>query len=160
MGKLLTVCLLISTLSNTPSQLVTAIENTIPQVSQRIEEVVVLSKLLYGEYRGDDVTKQAAVIWCVLNRVDAGFGDIIEVATAPNQFTGYREDNPIEPELVVTVLDVLRRWSNDDIGRVLPKEYLWFRGNGKENRFRSTWEDTGVYWDWSLISPYAEQTSS
>ena len=40
-------------------------------------------------------------------------------------------------------------------GRVLPKEYLFFGGDGTHNYFRTKW-DGGTVWDWSLPSPYEE----
>ena len=41
------------------------------------------------------------------------------------------------------------------LGRVLPREYLFFTGDGKHNHFRTEW-DGGQVWDWSLQSPYEE----
>lgn len=40
-----------------------------------------------------------------------------------------------------------------DVGRVLPKEYTFFIGDGFENHFTDEWKSTD-YWDWSLPSPY------
>lgn len=119
-----------------------------------------LAQLVYGEARGCSITEQAAVVWCVLNRVDAGYGDIMAVATAPNQFVGYRPGNPIEAHTAHLVRDVLLRWHaekthGEDAGRVLPEDYLWFHGDGKHNHFRNEYEG-GDRWDWSLPSPYEE----
>ena len=119
------------------------------------KEVIILAKLVYGEASVFSITEQAAVIWCVLNRVDAGYGDIISVVTAPHQFVGYRETNPVCDEYVWLAEDVLYRWQNGGSGRVLPSEYLYFHGDGKRNHFRSEFKSTD-YWDWSLPSPYKE----
>jgi hypothetical protein len=85
--------------------------------------------------------------------------DIIGVVTQANQFHGYNPDNPVEPELLSLVEDVLARWAAEgdgaDAGRVLPKEYLFFSGDGYHNYFRTEW-DGGSTWDWSLTSPYEE----
>ena len=54
-------------------------------------EVEMLARLIWGEARGipSDMHK-AAVVWCVLNRVDAeGWPDTVaEVVTQPHQFAG------------------------------------------------------------------------
>ena len=101
---------------------------------------------------------RAAVIWCILNRVDAGYGDFEEVATAPNQFA-YYQNTRIVKEFYELAEDVLNRWSQEkagikDVGRVLPQDYLWFRGNGKVNIFRNKYKGDYKIWDWSLPDPY------
>ena len=63
-------------------------------------------------------------------------------------------------EFVMTALDVIERWLDEkdgetEVGRVLPREYLFFTGDGKHNHFRTEW-DGGQVWDWSLQSPYEE----
>ena len=103
---------------------------------------------------------RAAVIWCILNRVDAGYGDFEEVATAPNQFA-YYSNTRIVKEFYELAEDVLDRWSQEkagikDVGRVLPQDYLWFRGNGKVNIFRNKYKGDYEIWDWSLPDPYAK----
>lgn len=144
-------------------------ETTAPVVSSQVtsqeadadaEAVEILTKLVYGEAGICSTTEQAAVVWCVLNRVDAGGGDIIAVATAPNQFYGYRPSNPVPPDIEALVRDVLARWRAEDscigsVGRVLPPEYMWFSGDGTHNYFRSAYRG-GTQWDWSLPSPYEE----
>ena len=118
----------------------------------------ILAKLVWGEARGCSRTEQAAVVWCVMNRVDDGQGDIVEVATAPCQFYGYDPENPVDPEILALVRDVLTRWGMEQtcigsVGRVLPKEYLYFTGDGAHNYFTTEWNG-GQTWDWSLESPY------
>lgn len=39
------------------------------------------------------------------------------------------------------------------VGRVLPKEYLYFSGDGIRNTFRTQYKG-GTRWNWSLPSPY------
>ncbi len=101
---------------------------------------------------------RAAVVWCILNRVDAGYGDFEEVATAPNQFA-YYQNTRIVKEFYELAEDVLDRWSQEkagikDVGRVLPQDYLWFMGNGKVNIFRNKYKGDYKIWDWSLPDPY------
>lgn len=125
------------------------------------EDIEMLAKLIWGEARGvESITEKAAVAWCVLNRVDAkGYPNSIKaVITQPHQFVGYDEDYPVTKEHRLIAEDVLCRWyaekaGEKDVGRVLPKEYVYFTGDGSRNHFTSEWrsEDT---WNWSLASPY------
>ena len=124
------------------------------------EEIETLAKIVYREARGiPQKSHQAAVIWCILNRVDDGYwGDnIVDVATYPNAFA-WVPDTPVDEELVDLVVDVITRWNHEkeglsDVGRTLPKEYLYFTGDGSYNHFTKEWGSTD-YWDWSLPNPY------
>jgi hypothetical protein len=108
----------------------------------------VLAKVLWGEARGQykkSKTNCAAVVWCILNRVDIGKRGRtpIQCTTASSQFTGYRRSNPVQDHLRELAEDVLGRWLCEkegeiDVGRVLPKEYIYFAGNGVWNRFRKS----------------------
>ena len=132
------------------------------------EDAIALAKTLWGEARGvkdngivSGTAQKAAVVWCVLNRYDAGYEDsIFEVISAKDQFHGYRASYPVEDDLLELAYDVLERWNAEkhgetDVGRVLPAEYLWFGGDGEVNRFRDAYRG-GTKWDWSLADPYAE----
>lgn len=124
------------------------------------KDVIALAKVLYNECRGvpSDMEK-ACVAWTACNRVDAGYGDTIyDVLTAPNQFA-YRKNTPVTEELYNLALDVLTRWNDEkngimSVGRVLPKEYMWFRGDGKHNHFRNAFSGKYDIWDYSLDNPY------
>ena len=145
------------------------IEATYPELYTD-EDIIVLTKMLWGEARGvnemnvggryiSGKCQQAAVIWTVLNRYDAGYSDSIsQVVLAPRQFVGYRETNPVDEELLDLVKDVLDRWNNEkhgetDVGRVLPADYLWFRGDGKHNHFRNSYNG-GASWTWEMEDIY------
>ena len=142
-----------------PSPVITPEPTPEPVPLWREEEVTVLAQMLWGEARGvPSETEQAACVWCVLNRVDQGYGSILEVVTAPSQFVGYRENNPIDETLWLLCEDVLTRWQREkdgetEVGRVLPPDYLWFSGDSKRNHFRNAYKN-GTTWDWSLPSPY------
>lgn len=130
-----------------------------PEPAQPSPEAEALAKLVYGEAIGCSTTEQAAVVWCVLNRVDAGYGDLMTVATS-GLFVGYRPENPVEPAVLDLCADVMQRWSDEktlgeSAGRVLPVDYLWFHGDGMHNYFRNAYRG-GDTWDWSLPSPYME----
>ena len=56
------------------------------------------------------------------------------------------------------VKDVLHRWNDEkhgetDVGRVLPSDYLWFRGDGKHNHFRNSYNG-GTRWNWEMEDIY------
>ncbi|PKM72789.1 MAG: hypothetical protein CVU91_07105 [Firmicutes bacterium HGW-Firmicutes-16] len=123
------------------------------------EDAVILAKIMYSECGGiPSDTEKACIAWVVLNRVDAGYADTIAVvATAPSQF-GYRANTPVRDDLLELSYDVLERWSKEksgetEVGRVLPKDYLWYNGDGVHNYFRNAYNG-GAQWDYSLPSPY------
>ena len=115
--------------------------------------------MVFGEARGiPSKMEQAACVWCVLNRCDIFGKCIIEVTTAPSQFTGYNDRNPVTDELYYLCEDVLTRWYAEkdgkaEVGRVLPPDYLYFHGDGKHNYFRNEFKG-GTTWDWSYPNPY------
>lgn len=127
------------------------------------EDAEMLARLAWCEARGCSVTGQAAVMWCVLNRVDdPRFPDSIhDVILQKNQFY-YIPGAPVTEELLSLARDVLARWRMEDLlvdaGRVLPEGYCWFRGDGQHNYFRDAYIG-GNTWDWSLPSPYEEEAT-
>lgn len=124
------------------------------------EVVTLLGRTIWGEAEGvEDKAEQAAVAWCILNRVDATGQTIAEVVTAPGQFHGfYRVEGEVPEEFLDLAADVLNRWNlekqgAEDVGRVLPADYLYFVGDGARNYFSKEWQSSD-YWGWSLKSPY------
>ena len=124
------------------------------------DEVNALARTVWGEARGvPSKAEQAAVIWCILNRVDAGYANsIIGVITAPGQFAGYSSSYPVTDEFEELAKDVLIRWYKEkdgetDVGRTLPQGYYYFNGSGGHNWFRQEFRSSS-YWDWSLPNPY------
>lgn len=126
-------------------------------------DVDMLARLIYTEARGvRSKTEQAAVVWCVLNRLDnpnRPQKTIAEVVCAPHQFD-YRPWAPVLPEFEELAADVLKRWQAErdgqaDVGRVLPPEYQYFEGWGGRNWFSAEWK-SGEYWGWGLDSPYED----
>jgi hypothetical protein len=80
------------------------------------------------------------------------------VCSQKGQFHGYKEHFPIWDNIKELVEDVLMRWQNEkcgatNVGRTLPKSYLFFVGDGKHNHYMEKWK-SGIYYDWSLKSPY------
>lgn len=133
------------------------------QLADMDAEIDMLARLVYAEARGVDSTmEQAAVIWCVLNRVDAGYSDgtIEGVVTAHAQFA-YSSRTELTDEFQALARDVVTRWllekqGIENVGRVLPSDYLYFAGRNGHNRFRTAYRGNGEYWDWSLPDPYTE----
>lgn len=130
------------------------------QIEYQETQIKMLAKVVWGEARGCSKTEQAAVVWCILNRVDhLDFpNEITEVITQENQFDGYAESNPINYEIVDLCKDVMNRWVFEktavgSVGRVLPKQYVYFYGDGVRNYFK---DQEGNVWDWTLKSPYEE----
>lgn len=140
-------------------------------------DVEMLARLIYTEARGvRSKTEQAAVVWCVLNRLDnpnRPQKTIADVVCAPYQFD-YRPWVPVLPEFAELAEDVLERWqaekratagspaspggasrSAKDVGRVLPPEYQYFEGRGGRNWFSAKWKSQ-EFWGWELPSPYED----
>lgn len=125
-------------------------------------EVNIMAKIVWAEARGlESDMEKAAVVWCILNRVDdERFGDSIKrVATAPNQFA-YRKNAPVDEEIKNLVLDVLDRWILEKLGvescgRILPKEYVFFHGARGHNWFKKQLRTT-EYWNWDCQNPYED----
>lgn len=126
-------------------------------------DVDMLARLIYTEARGvKSKTEQAAVVWCVLNRLDnpnRPQKTIAEVVCAPYQFD-YRPWVPVTDEFKALAVDVLERWEAEkegeiEVGRVLPLEYQYFEGWGGRNWFCAEWK-SAEYWGWGLPSPYED----
>ena len=140
-------------------------EIDIPNIEEKYkDEIPYIARTVWGEARGCSETEQAAVIWCILNRVDSSIrympDNIIDVVTQKHQFLGYVKTFPVTEEIRELVIDVLTRWEMEkagveNVGRVLPPEYMWFHGDGRHNHFRDAYRG-GNRWDWSLDSPYED----
>ena len=138
-------------------------EIDIPNIEKKYkDEIPYIARTVWGEARGCSETEQAAVIWCILNRVDSSIrympDNIIDVVTQKHQFLGYVKTFPVTKKIRELVIDVLTRWEMEkagveNVGRVLPPEYMWFHGDGRHNHFRDSYRG-GNRWDWSLDSPY------
>lgn len=118
-----------------------------------------IAKVLLRECGGvQSKTEQACVAWCVLNRADKYAMSIYEVLRAPNQFA-FDESAEIRDDLFELAKDVLQRWNDEkngviNSGRVLPKDYIYFHGDGVHNYFRNSFDGEYDIWDYSLDSPY------
>lgn len=121
-------------------------------------DAIDIAKVMYRECGGLGATEQACVAWCILNRVDATGDSISSVIRAPYQFA-FKEATPVRDDLLTLAKDVLSRWNREkngetNVGRVLPKEYKWFQGDGKHNHFRNAYKGNYKIYDFNLSSPY------
>lgn len=129
-------------------------------------DATIIAKIMYGEARGiKSKTEIACIGWCILNRVDAGMGKNIQsVALAANQFyykAGAPKVSDHGYDMVALATDVLDRWSREkagqtNVGRVLPKQYKWYAGDGSHNWFYPSWPcKRAQRWNFkSVSSPY------
>lgn len=127
-------------------------------------DVLMLAKVAFCESRGiKSKTEIACIMWTILNRFDTGkYGNsIAAVIKMPHQFA-YRNSAPTVSDygydLKTLAEDVLSRWNREkngetNVGRVLPKSYMWYGGNGVHNYFRNAYSG-GTRWNYSLESPY------
>ena len=136
-------------------------EKILTLVDENIKHIECLAKIIWLEGGGESIEYQSAVAWTVLNHLDLGdWGDTLtDVITYPGHFAWdkYAPINDIQLELAK---DVFIRWQLEkegfeDVGRTLPKEYIYFWANSKgECRFNTVYGVKEGAWDWSLPSPY------
>ena len=108
------------------------------------QEIKMIANVVYGVAQSPNMTERKAVAWCILNRVTSTlFPDTVyEVIMEKKQFPAYREENKLEKENVALVREVVAQWyaesngaSREEVKRLLPKNYLYFDGNGRRNYF-------------------------
>lgn len=122
------------------------------------EDVDIIARTIYGEAGGiGSRMEQAAVAWCILNRVDR-YDSTVKAVVTPDQFHGYIYWGSCPEEFYELAEDVLIRWEREKngevgVGRILPKDYYYFYGDGKHNHFRQKFEGS-PRWDWSYWNPY------
>lgn len=130
------------------------------------EDVINMAKMCYGESMnlpvlhtdfGDrSATYQSAeAMWAVLNRVDAGYGDISTCIKAKRQFVGYKSDNPVTDELYDLAKLVIEDWATGtEEYRVLPHIFRYFYGDGRHNHFTTKPNGGGVEYNHLIPDPF------
>ena len=123
-------------------------------------DIDMIAKTVLGEAGNCTTLEQSAVIWCILNRVDASGKTIAEVVAAPNQFHGYNPGWVVKQDIYALTIDVLTRWQLEkvgvgNVGRTLPSDFLWFHGDGKHNYFRNAYSGDCDTWNWNCWNPYS-----
>jgi len=132
------------------------------------EDLRLLAILVTNEAGGiDSKTEKSQVVWSVLNRVDSPeWPDTIQgVISQSGQYAGYRKSGNYFPDCYEISRDVLNRWlleksietslgegANPDVGRTLPKTFLYFNGANGHNHFKRT--ENGETYSGGLESPY------
>lgn len=125
-----------------------ALERTRAAVPDELAELA--GRAVWGEAGGiQDYAQRAAVVWCACNRADAWDMDIGDVLNV-DAFHGLAIKGEVPEQHVELARDVLARWTLEaegwqDVGRVLPSQYLYFEGDGCINHF-STEYGGGEYW--------------
>lgn len=120
-------------------------ENIGPEMPTE-DEAVLLAKEAYIEAgTGNTFSQISAAMDCPLFRVEAGYGNLKHVISAPGQFAGYNPNNPVDARLYLIAKDTLLRhnlaaWEKEQFGftlvsTVIPSDYLWFTGDGSVNTF-------------------------
>jgi hypothetical protein len=120
----------------------------IPTEKEIKKAVPAMANATYYE-GGHSKTNQAAVVWCILNRYDYAKGkhSLYRIVTAPHQFAYHKHPRKAyykrKKYYEAFVTDIINRWIAEKngpdaktVGRVLPKQYRYFAGNGTWNRFR------------------------
>lgn len=130
------------------------------------EDIVNMAKMCYGESMnlpvlhtdfGDrSATYQSAeAMWAVLNRVDAGYGDISTCIKAKRQFVGYKSDSPVTDELYDLAKLVIEDWATGtEEYRVLPHIFRYFYGDGRHNHFTTKPNGGGVEYNHLIPDPF------
>lgn len=131
-----------------------------PRVAYYTEQDAVdIAKTLWRECGGvKSRTEQACVAWTIVNRADVYGCTISEVVRAKGQYA-FKESTKVYDSMLELANDVLERWNLEkngqaEVGRVLPKEYIYFAGRNGHNYFRNKFSGDFTYWDYSLPSPY------
>ena len=127
------------------------------------EAVKRLAILLEGEGGGlESLTELSGVGWIVINRVYYSEcpDDIIGVITQDGQFDGYTEQGYYSERSYWLANDILARYERElageeDVGRTLPKDYLFFYGDGEHNYFTKEEGGKAYVWGSDLKSPYS-----
>ena len=117
------------------------------------KEITLIAKTVGLEARGNTYEQKAMVAWCILNRVDCNYNGqttITEVVTAPSQFA-YHWWNSVVAEDYQVARDVVLQWCLENEGleanRLLPSQYIFFWGDGRNNHFTTGVNATGIQYN-------------
>lgn len=166
------VCIVTLRACSKPEDPVEEVQVTIEDISEcnseeitdytpSVEDVSLLARLIYAEAGSIESTmEKAAVAWCALNRVETpGFPNTLqEVIEQEGQFIAYSKHTPVTGENKCIATDVLKRYylesqGEESVGRVLPKTYVYYRGNGVHNYFTEDFLGWEV-WMFDCENPY------
>lgn len=130
-----------------PSQAMQTAEIAELRYSER--ELEMVAKTVWGEARGCAPDEQRLVIWTIFQQVDAGgdfakYSTVAEIISKPNNYAGYSESYPIDPDIYALVCEEAEKWANGEQPPMLEPyaptlPYLFFDGDGQHNWFRAEW---------------------
>ena len=143
----------------TPATEVATVAESEPAYSE--SDAILLAQVMLNEAGGvPSQTEQSMVAWTVLNRVDDGRfgGSIYEVLAAPAQFAWW-SGTAVRDDLLELARDILSRYGREkagetSVGRTLPKDRLYFYGDGVHNYFYSSSGGDAAYSFSECPSPY------
>lgn len=123
-----------------------------------------LARLIYGEDRQNSLYERSAVIWVVYNRMDISKKPISELINFMD-FGGYTDNGNVYKwarDLVrdVTLRYALEKMGYEDVGRTIPKQYVYFEAQQGKHIFKTKkniGESDNIWWDWSLPQPYGDK---
>ena len=133
-----------------------------PENSFSEETNIKLAILIEGEAKGQEsLTEFAAPGWVVVNRTYFSQcpDDIEGVIAQEGQFDGYTEGGTYSERSLWMAHDILARYERElageeDVGRTLPKEYIFFYGDGEHNYFSIKEGGPAYVWGSECESPY------
>ena len=109
-------------------------------------DVIVLSRMVWGEGRGVSRNEQKLIVWTAINRYEHRFANaengLTGIVRSPGQFVGYSSWFPVTPEIREVVVEVLEAWDQGEQAKVYPPfsrcpHYVFFSGHSGHNWFRS-----------------------
>ena len=113
-------------ISSTPTIIALAVETMPPELPARRyteEEVIILARMGWGEFRGRPQEEWPPALWTVFQRADHPYrwgNTIKDVVTQPYQFIGYRSWQPVCPYIYAVVREELYKWVRGDDANVIP----------------------------------------
>ncbi len=133
-----------------------------PENSFSEETNIKLAVLIEGEAKGQEsLTEFSAPGWVVVNRTyfDECPDDIEGVIAQKGQFDGYTEGGTYSERSLWMAHDILARYDRElageeEVGRTLPKDYIFFYGDGEHNYFSVTEGGAAYVWGSECESPY------
>lgn len=114
-----------------------------------IAEAEACAKVIYGTAREHSKADQAAVVWCIINRVENAQypNTVAEVCAQPSQFMAYSDDNPVVKDFYDVAMEQLQIWHSGGYRPITP-DYIYLSWTTDEVTLRTTYknERSTRYW--------------
>jgi len=111
-------------------------------------DIVLMSKMVYGEARGLPAEEQALCVWVVLQRTEAEgkwYPTIEENIRVKSWFVGFDDKHPVLPDIYSICESEMYKWWRGEPPPILPPycnsvPFYFFNGGGDgHNYFRREW---------------------